>query len=297
VKTVWRKPKLNDLFKIVFVITVIMVMASAAFVIVAPKFGVKTPQPPTFPTLNALDYQGNLTASSSGSTGSTPNNNPFPFSEAKAVTMADADVSSVRTILGFNVFFPLKGMYIVPANGNDYFIVQRAGSPWVTEPIMDSSGNNLGSFFDFSSLDTVIGPTPQEIANDFNGTYSTYTIDNGNNQYMAWMSFYPLPGYSDMISSWNSGHGFMVWMYGYAHSTPTWLDSVTNDLNWFGALVGYFVGFAVYLASVSVAFTTFLTSPVFGAYAEGVGAVIVILVAILFIGALLSFLRGGGTDK
>ena len=143
-------------------------------------------------------------------------------------------IQSLRILL-FGVFYPQKGMYIVPNNGQYYFIVQRAGSPWVTEPIFDSqTGKDLGSFYDFSSLDTVIGPSAQQVADDFNGTCSAYIVDNGNTQYMAWMAFYPLPGYGNMVNSWNSGHGFKVWIYGYAHGTPSWIDSLTNDLNWLG---------------------------------------------------------------
>jgi len=294
-----KKPRLNDLFKVIFAITVIMLVASASFDVVAPSFHIKVPEPPTFPTFNSLDYQGNLTAANSNFTGPiTPNNNPFPFSETKAVTMADADADTVNKICLFGVFYPQKGMYIIPSGSNYYFIVQRAGSPWVTEPIYDdATGQNLGSFFDFESLDTVIGPTAQQIVNDFNGTYSTYTVDIGNNQYQAWISFYPLPGATSMVDSFNRLNGFQVWMYGYVHGTPGWLDQITNDLNWLGSVIGFFISFAIYLAGASIAFTTFITSPIFGAYAQGVGAAIVILVAIVFIGALLAFLRGGGSDK
>jgi hypothetical protein len=257
-------------FQVIFVITVIMLMASATFAVVAPSLNIKVPKAPTFPIIPDLNAQGNQTALLGGG---------WAFNETHQVS-AWQDVP-------FTSFHTHKHVITQSGFDGDVFLFEREGSfiyiPMsFREPISRLDGTSISS-----------GPSAalkvQMIVSSFNGSYSTFIIDDGNNAYMAYVSFSPLPGYGNMVDSWNSGHGFTVMMYGDAYQPLSWTDQVGIYLDWFASVIGYFVYFAAYIIAMAGLFLTFMTA---GFIPNAVGSGIIILVSVVFVGSLLMYLRG-----
>lgn len=257
-------------FQIIFVIIIVLSVSSGIFSIVAPSLSIKTPDPPSFPNLPDLGYQGNISA-------------PWAFNETHAVHVYDSSYEIV-IYSGFN---PAKEVrFTVPSKiFTQALFVYRYGSVviipwWYQEPLYYMDGGKIGNL------------TPQIIVDSYNGTYSNFIVDMGNKDgYEAYMSISPLPGYSDMVSSWNSGHGYQIMLYGNEYSKPSWSDQIVAYLGWFGALLSYFVYFIAYMISMVGLMLTFLT---FGFIPSAVGSIIIVLVTTLFIGSLLMYIRGIG---
>jgi hypothetical protein len=266
-------------FEIILVITGIMLMASATFAIIAPSLGIKVPTAPTFPSLPDLDVQGNLTL---GTWAFGPETHVISlFGTSGEIKFTDFSPDK-KIDLNFGGPWPFAPSLL------PYFDFQRYGSAlifpwWYTEPISKLDGTSIGNYLN-----------AQTIVNNYNGTYSTFIIDNGNKQYQAYVSFSPLPGYSSIVDSWNVGHGFTVTMYGNAYAPPAWTDQAVSYLTWFGSAVAYFVYFASYIIQMAGLLVTFFTA---GFIPTGVGAAAIILVVLIFIGSILMFLRGSSGGK
>lgn len=242
-----------------------MLVASTSILIVAPSFGITVPQAPVFPSLPDIGGQGNQSAT-------------FAFSETHDFVYS----SAVSTFLYFPSFTPDKRLEFDPGTfpNIESFTIQRYGTDWIIpnwyrEPLY------------YLNKSPVLLLNAQTIVNNFNGTYSTFQIDS-DPQYLDYVSFSPLPGFASMTASWNSGHGFRVWMYGNSYVPPSWTDQLSADLTFLGALVGYFIYFVAYL--ISVAGFMFSLLGFVPALAGGIG----LLITVLFAGSLLQFIRGIG---
>ncbi len=276
-------------FEIALVITAFLLIGSAAFGIIAPSFNIDVPDAPVFPNLPDLSVQGNLTGD-------------YAFSETHDVIF---DTGQLSGLVKFTTFSPdkqvitklegpsfwtapidvlLSTIGLSTVNLYPVYVVERYGTflivpHWYNEPISFLNGTDISHL------------TPQIIVDNYNGSYSNFVVDKGNNLYECFMSFSPLPGASSMAESWNSGHGFVVWLYGSAYSPPEWTTQAVAYLTWFGSVIAYFVYFIAYIIQLcAVLFTTLGALP---ALANG----IIILIVITFIGSLLVYLRGGGGNK
>ena len=254
-------------FQVILVITAIVLVVASGIGIIAPSLGVEVPTAPVWPTLPDLSVQGDL-------------NETNPFNQSWPVDAVNNNVL-------YDEFSPDKSVFLSLRYGSTFktFEFKRYGTVviipwWYNEPIVELDGDPINAEYYL---------TAQEIINNFNGTYSTYVIDSGNNLYECTASFYPLEGYSNMIDSYNTGGGFQVWMYGSAYALPDWTEQAAAYLGWIGALIGYFVYFVAYMVGMAgVMFTLIGLSP-------ELGAGIIILIITVFIGSLLMFLRGSST--
>jgi hypothetical protein len=279
-----------NLFEVLIVVTAFILISSTAFALVAPSMGFGldvVKQQPKFPVMPDLNASGNQTALVGGG---------WAFSETQDI------VGGAGHAVAFNSFNPKKQLQtaeIIPTLGflgsyQEGYRFQRWGTwfimpTWYNEPICLLNGS-----YPTEAGDDHYDISAQTILDNYNGTYSTFIIDNGNAQYMAYASFSPLPGYSDIASSFNSGHGFTVWVYGNAYAKPSWTDQVVNFLTWIGAMVGFFVAYAYWIALMAGLVVTALSA---GFIPGMIGTVIILFVGIAFVGSLLMFIRGIGGNK
>jgi hypothetical protein len=268
---------------------------------VAPSLGFDTQaikQQPAFPIFADLNYEGNLTAKESGG---------WAFSETHQVTTANSPVK-------FNALNPWKEVSInAPASVADFTFVRGGDILPPQEPIfyLDGTQINTPGAFQWPFTFPNTGPSAQDIVNNANGEimnpngtidytgnvvyqYSTFIIDAKNNQYLAYVSFSPLPGYQTLVDSWNKGQGFTVWIYTNNYAPPSWETSVANDLVFAGGVIEYLVEYAGWIALMSGVMVTVLSK---GFIPGQLGSAIIILVGVVFVGSILMFIRGNSGSK
>jgi hypothetical protein len=255
-------------FEVLLVIVAIGLITMAAFGIVAPSFvkGINVPDAPKFPSLPDLTGQGNLNAT-------------YPFNQ----TFLIQGYETVK----FDNFNPDKLVVTKPnALGTDILQVQRFGSViagfgfWYDEPISYLDGRSVPKI-----AGAVYGVSIQAISDNFNGTYSTFVVDSGSKEYECYMSISPRAGYTDLVSSWNVGHGVRVMLYGSAFVAPSWLDQIGAYLYFGGSIIAFFVLEVWYAVQMMGIF-----GELFGLSSALAGALT--LLVILFAGAMLMFIRG-----
>jgi len=293
-------------FHILLVVTVLILMATSIFAIAAPQFGFNSSvikQQPQFPSFS-FSSEGNPQANSMGQ---------FAYNETHQI------VGNGQTVY-FKTFTPdkqIQSITLLPELGifgsyqGGYRFLRYATWGWANEPVTDLEGNYLNAVNTFGADHFSI--PAQTIVDDENGVimkwndtikaayenqtfgvYSTFIIDNNNPQYMAYVSFSPLPGYHDLTTSWNVGHGFTVWVYGNAFQKPAWTDQVVDFFLFLGDVIGFFVGYVYWIAQMSGLMVTFLSA---GFIPAALGSALIILVGILFLGSLLMFIRGNSGSK
>lgn len=261
------------IWEMLMVITAFMLVTATAFGIVAPSLGIAVPEAPVFPSLPDIGGQGNQSAT-------------YPFSETHELVAGDGNTYVLYPSLtpDKRVGYEIYGTTIFSSG---VFVVQRFGTIflipyWYNEPIFYLNKTQISRF------------TPQLVVDNFDGSYATFVVDSNNTGYQALVRFSPLSGYADMVSSWNVGHGFTVWLAAHEYTPPDWTEQVVADLTFLASILGYFVYFLAYLVSMaSVLFSVIGLVP---ALASG----IVVLITIAFVGSLLMFIRGiggGGSNK
>jgi hypothetical protein len=256
-------------FQVLFVITAIMLIVTGSFGIIAPSFGISVPASPTFPSFPDLNAQGSVNAT-------------YPFSETHNVTTSGIGITGYGDSdpVYFNTFNPDKRVFFhLRAISGSYVVVQRLGTNiiipwWYDEDIFFTNG-------------TSIYPSPQTIVDNYNGTYSTFVVDQGNNEYEATLEFSPIAGYGNMADSWNTGNGFTLWIHGSAYAPADWLAQVSAYLTFIGAIIGYTLYFIWYM--IQMASALFVVIGLVPALAYGITA----LVIIILVGSILLFIRGG----
>jgi hypothetical protein len=271
-------------FELIFVLTSIMLVLSGAFYIIAPTFGVDVPVAPKFPQFPNLNAQGNQSINATYPFDDIQTAQLAPAVKPQPVTLTFEDGTNTPKHATLNLddlSFGLSG----------YFTFERYGTAiiipwWYRQPIFYTNGTEL-------PLTTL---NVQTISDNYNGTASTFIIDKGNNQYERYVSFYPMPGYANIVESWNGknstmlGHGFQVRMYGWAYASPDWLTQIVAYLTFFASVIGCFIAYLGWLISVLAAFIHVLS---IGLIPSQVAYIFGILVGILFVGSILMFLRGG----
>jgi hypothetical protein len=273
-------------FALIFVLTAVMLVLSGAFYVIAPTFGVDVPVAPKFPKFPNLDAQGNQSV-----------NATYPFDAIKSVQLVPAvKVQPVTVTFEEGTNTPKRAtLEIDTFTLSGYFTFERYGTAfiipwWYRQPIFYTNGTEL-------PLTTL---NIQKIRDNYNGTCATFIIDKGNDQYERYVSFYPLPGYANIVESWNGinstmlGHGLQVRMYGFAYASPDWLTQIVAYLVFFASVIGCFVAYLGWLVTVLAAFIHVLS---IGLIPSQVAYVLGILVGILFIGSMLMFIRGSSGSK
>jgi hypothetical protein len=274
-------------FQIVFIVTAIVLMCMAGFAIVGPTYlkglgiNISMPAPPKFPQLDDLSGQGNLSAS-------------YPFSETHSVIASNDQVT-------FSVFSPDKRVTLTHGTGEDSFTVARYGEwyivpYWANEPFSDMNHNLLNNQGPVPALVPYVETDDhillvQTIVDYYNGTASEFIVDDGNAQYQSYIVFTPLPGYSNMVDSYNAGHGFTVWMFGSAFQPPSALDQAGSYLYFFAGIIAFFVLYAWYAVQMMG-----IAAQLLGLNPALTGGIVVLLI-ILFGGAMLMFFRGSSGNK
>lgn len=268
-------------FEILVVVTAIILIVMTAFAVVAPQFihGIRLPQAPEFPILPDLQGQGNQTGGG------------WAFNQTKFVTATNEttfDAFNPDKRLSWDIGVNFAGVTQTVYQG---FSVFRAGTwaifpVWYGEPV---------SYLDGSPTAFPRKVTTQEIVDNFDGQYSIFAIDQGNNMYEAYVFFSPLPGYADLVSSWNIGHGFTVMMVGNTYEQPTWTDQVVNYLGFGAAIIGFFIYEAAYAVDMMGIAGQLIAGP--NSIGGAVGSGVAVLVIIIFAGAMLMFIRGSSGNK
>jgi len=281
-------------FAIIFVFAIIVFMAVGGFSVIAPSFvttdkqgneylnGVEIPAKPSLPTLSLGNYRGNQSA------GAT-----WAFGPDIIYVPKDSKLSM---FIPPKYCFPWYGRASILGSGPiEGFQFERDGQYFFdaipyknNEPISDSSGNLINQNGILTVQQIIEYTGDAAIPHGGSTADANFIIDNGNPQYMAYASFSPLPGASNMAQSWSQYGGFTLSMYGNAYQAPSWTTQLVTFFVFLGDLILYAIDALVYIVAMAGVMTALL-----GIY-PAVGETVLILVAILLVGSIIMFIRGSG---
>lgn len=252
-------------------------MASTAFGVIADDDwledqGVYIPDAPQFPDFPTLVVERNETE-------------PWAFNETLTVGNYFTTLYKVK----FEAFEPDKEWW---AQGDGTVHFQRYGPQWVLpywfdEPIAYENGTLINGFDEDTGIDLGYHNwTPDIIIAEYNGTYSNFIIDPDHPDYEAFVSFFPMSGYDNMTHSWYTGYGFECMMYGNAWAPPDWTSAAGSYLYFFAEIIGFVFNFLGYMVVSATAMFQLLN------LAPEIATILTVGLVIVFLGALLTFIRG-----
>jgi hypothetical protein len=231
-----------------------MLLVASGAGIIAPSLGVTAPVAPIFPSFPNLSSQGNLTAT-------------FPFDETHNCTVGTSTL--------YTDFNPDKSVE-VSSSGLAIKVPGFLGIFWNTEPSYYINGTATGALY------------AQVVVDNANATGSFFIVDLGNLEFEAYIQITPITGYTTLLDSWNIGHGFTVRIYGATYQPPAWTDQAVAYLTFAGAIIAYILYYIWFMLSTLGLFFVLL------GLSPAIGTGIIMLVTIVFIGAIILFIRGVG---